>query len=63
MKNVPKIQKILTKIQKLEIGNDKKTRMNSFVRKAFRTNQQDKINLKKLSRLSRRAIQHEVFSL
>lgn len=57
------LEKLLARIQKLEIGNDKKTRMSSFVRKAFRTNQQDKIDLKKLSRLSRRGIQHEVFSL
>ncbi len=60
---MPELGRILLKIQKMDIGVAKKSRMRSFVNEAFRKKKQDSINLKKLRLMSKKQIMHEKYKL
>lgn len=55
--------RMLLKIDKLDVGDCKKTRIRTFVRAAFRAEKSNSIDLKKLAALSQLNIQREIYKL
>lgn len=55
--------RVLVAVEKLDVGDAKKTRIKGFVRSSFAKNKQHDIDLKKLCSMSRSEIVREKYKL